>query len=335
MLRLLLESSINPQWLFQRLEYSALSVRQTADVVCNRRNVKNCRSHRSYAYPGRTLSYAGPALLALALCGVWFAGSGSALASEISIVPVGLSLTPSKTTDLITLHNAGSTAVSLQLSAFQWDETPDRKTKLTPSDDVVFFPPIVTVGGKEDRIVRVGSMVPFGLTEKSYRLVAEELPPPRFQPLAAGAPKEVVTRVVVLTRISMPIFLSPPSVTHQESIDGLAVQNGVVVFQVKNTGNAHVLAGAARITGWTADNRALFSTAGSGSGYLLPGEPLQSRIELPNPHCNELQKIAVEVPITEPFGDYDLRTNALKAEIPVSPANCGPGRGSSAAANGP
>src|SRR5208282_2136850 len=213
-----------------------------------------------YAYPSRAFFYAGPALLAVALCGVWFVRPGPALASNISIVPVGLSLTPSKTTDLITLHNADSTAVSVQLSTFRWDQTPDGKIKLTPSDDVVFFPPIVTVGGREDRIVRVGAMVPFGLTEKTYRLIAEELPPPRFQPPPAGSPKEVVSRVVVLTRVSMPIFLSPPSVTHQESIDGLAIQNGGVVFQLKNTGNAHVLAGAARITGWTADNKALFST---------------------------------------------------------------------------
>ena len=328
MLRFLLERSINPLLLIQPLEYSALSVRQMADRARKRRNVKNRRSHRSYAYPG-------PRLLAVALCGLWLAGPGSASASDISIVPIGLSLTPTRTTDLITLHNAGSSAVSMQLSAFQWDETPDGKTKLTPTDDVVFFPPIVTVGPKEDRIVRVGAMVPFGFTEKAYRLIAEELPPPRFEPPAPGAPQQVVTKVVVLTRISMPIFLSPPSAAHQESIDGLAVQNGRVVFQLKNAGNSHVLSGGARITGWTAGNKALFSTAGAVSGYLLAGQPLQGRVELPNPPCNELQKIAVEVPITEPFGDYDLRTSMLRAETPVSPVNCGPERGSRAAANGP
>ena len=91
---------------------------------------------------------------------------GPALASDISIVPVGLSLTPTKPTDLMTLHNKGDTAVSLELSVFQWNEGPDGKTKLTPSDDVVFFPPIVTMGPKEDRIVRVGAMVPFGLPRR-------------------------------------------------------------------------------------------------------------------------------------------------------------------------
>jgi fimbrial chaperone protein len=332
---LLLEPSINPQRLFQRLEYSTLSVRQTTDVVCNRRNVKNRGSHRSYAYPIRALCYALPALLAVALGGVWFVRPGPALASDVSIVPVGLSLTPTRTTDLITLHNKGEAAVSLELSVFQWHESPDGKIKLTPSDDVVFFPPIVTVGPGEDRIVRVGAMVPFGLTEKTYRLIAEELPPPRFQPLPAGAPQKVVTKVVVLTRISMPIFLSAPSPSHAESIDGLAVQNGRLVFELKNNGNTHVLAGAPRISGWTAGNRALFNTASGTSGYLLAGEPLQDHMDLPNAPCSELQKIAVEVPITEPFGDYDLRTNTLKAEIPVSPADCGPARGSTAAANSP
>lgn len=298
--------------------------------------MKNHRSHRSHAYPiPAALCYALPALLAVALGGAWLVMPDSALASDISIVPVGLSLTPTRATDLITLHNRGDTAVSLELSVFQWHQSPDGKIKLTPSDDVVFFPPIVTLQAKEDRIVRVGAMVPFGLTEKTYRLIAEELPPPRFQALPAGAPQKVVTQVVVLTRISMPIFLSPPSPTHQESIDGLAVQNGRLVFELKNSGNTHVLAGAPSVRGWTADNRPLFNSAGGSSGYLLAGEPLQRQLELPNPPCSELQKIAVEVPITEPFGDYDLRTNTLKAEIPVSPADCGPARGSRAAANGP
>jgi len=285
--------------------------------------------------PYQSYARAGLAFLAIALCGVAFAAPGSAWASEISIVPIGLSLSPSKATDLITLHNAGATAASLELSAYRWDQTPDGRIKLTPSEDVVFFPPIVTVGGKEDRIVRVGAMIPFGLTEKTYRLIAEEMPPPHFQPLPAGAPKRVETRVVVLTRVSIPIFLTPPSIVHQEALDGLAVQNGRVVFQVKNGGNEHVLIGSAKITGLTSDNRAVFSKTTRGGNYLLSGEPTQTAIDLPNPPCNQLRKIALEVPITEPFGELDLRSNMLKAEIPVSPANCGPERGPRAAANGP
>ena len=274
------------------------------------------------------------ALFAVSLWQIAGLGWGSARASQVSIVPTGLSLNATKSTDLITLHNEGSAPVSLQLSAYRWDQTPAGTLKLSPTDDVVFFPPIVTVAGKEDRIVRVGAMVPFGTMEKSYRLVAEELPPPHFQALPAAAPQRVETRVVVLTRMSIPIFLSPLAPVHGESLDGLSVQNGRVSFQIKNTGNAHVLAGMARVTGWSAGNRPLVSKDIGVGSYLLPGEPLQDQAELPNPPCNELQKIAVVVEITEPFGDYDLRTNTLKAEVPLGPGNCGPER-RSGAASGP
>ena len=270
-----------------------------------------------------------PVVFFLILWQVAGLGLGSALASEISIVPTGLFLNPTKSTDLITLHNNASTPVSLQLSAYRWDQALNGSPKLTPSDDVVFFPPIVTLAGKEDRIIRVGAMVPFGLTEKSYRLVAEELPPPRFQPPAPGAAQKVETRVVVLTRMSIPVFLSPPGTpVHQESLEGLSVQNGRVSFQVKNTGNAHVLAGSAKITGWSADNRSLISISQESTHgfYLLAGEPLQEQAELANPPCNALRKVAIEVPVTEPFGEYDLKTNTLKAEVPVGPGNCGPER---------
>jgi len=277
------------------------------------------------------------ALFALSLWQIAGLGWGSALASQITISPTGLSLNATKSTDLITLHNETSAPVSMQLSAYRWDQTPEGTPKLTPTDDVVFFPAIVTIGGREDRIVRVGAMVPFGLAEKSYRLIAEELPPPRFQPPAPGAPQKVETRVVVLTRVSIPIFMWPagPQV-HQESLDGLSVQNGRVSFQIKNTGNFHVLAGSAKITGWSADNRSLVSiNQQSAHGfYLLAGEPLQEQAELANPPCNALRKIAVEVPITEPFGEYDLKTNTLKAEVPLGPGSCGPER-RPGAASGP
>ena len=73
------------------------------------------------------LCYALPALLAVALGGVWLVRPDPALASDISIVPVGLSLTPTRTTDLITLHNKGDTAVSLESQRFPMASEPGRE----------------------------------------------------------------------------------------------------------------------------------------------------------------------------------------------------------------
>ena len=255
-------------------------------------------------------------LLAVALS-CW---TGAARA-DFSIIPISVSLTPQKSTDLVTLHNGGTKELRLQLSVYKWDQTPEGKLVLTPTDDVVFYPPIVTVAAKEDRIIRVGTAIPFGFTEQAYRVVAQELPPPA-QPPKPGE-TTVQTKVIVLTKMSIPVFLEPPSFTHADSLAAPVIQNGRLAFKVNNDGNVRVQVGQAIVDGFGNGNKPLFHRKTMRGAYVLAGEHQEYELEVPNPPCGEIQKLSIAVPVTKPFGQYDVKGDTLKAELNVTPDKCG------------
>lgn len=266
-------------------------------------------------------------VLRSALIGVVFLGVLSVLGArtaraDFSIIPVTISLTPEKATELLTLHNPGAQTVRLQLSVYNWDQRPDGQFKLTPTDDLVFYPPIVTIEPREDRIVRVGAAVPFGEAEKTYRVLAEELPPPP-EPAAPGAAKQVRSRVVVLARVYLPVFLLPSAVVHAESITATGIQNGRLSFRLKNDGNLHVIAGGPKVDGFGAGGKLAFHRQTLRGSYLLASEYLDYQFDIPNPECREIHKLAIEVPVTKPVGEFDFEGENLKAELNVTPERCG------------
>lgn len=270
---------------------------------------------------------AGAAFVAALSTG--FAGTARA---DFTIVPISVVLTPQKSTDLITIHNRGSKAVRLQLTGYVWDQTPDGKMKLTATDEVVFYPPLVSVDANEDRIIRVGAAAPFGFVEKTYRLIAEELPPPP-EPLPPGAEKAVMTRVIVLTKVSVPVFMEAPSAVHSDSLAGAELRNGRVSFQIKNNGNTHVTIGMPGVRGFGAGDKNVYTSGNMTRGnYVLPGEAALYQVDIPSKQCSEVRKLVITAPIGKPSGEYDSTGEILRAELSVTPDQCGP---SAAAASRP
>jgi fimbrial chaperone protein len=253
---------------------------------------------------------------------VWFASYGTARA-DFSIIPISVALTPQKATDLLTIHNSGNHQVRLQLNIYKWSQTTEGKPVLTPSDDVVFYPPIVTVDQNEDRIIRVGSAVPFGFVEKTYRVVAEELPPLPEPPKPGETRGQ--TKVLVLTKMSIPVFLEPPSMVHNQAISSASLQNGTLSFQVRNQGNSHMTMSHAWVEGYGSDNKSLFHRSTVRSNYILGGQYQNFSLDLPNPPCSQLRKLSILVPIGLPSGEYDIKSDTLKTDLSVTPDKCGRG----------
>jgi len=223
-----------------------------------------------------------PLWLGLALC-----QAEPAWAANFSITPVRLLFSPNTRSALLTLRNQNPEALRFQLNLFAWDQPPNGEMQLTPTEDLIVFPTLLTLAPGEVRYIRVGPATPFAAVEKTYRLFVEELP-------ALETPIEAPTGIRVLTRMGIPIFLQPTKVVQQGHIESLAVRHGTLSFQVQNTGNVHVVEQAIRVTGLGATADRLFEHQEAGWSVLAGGVRSHA-LELPREACAKIRTLTVEV----------------------------------------
>ena len=165
-------------------------------------------------------------LAGLALC-----QAGQVEAARFSVNPTQVVLTPRVTSALLSLKNESNEPLRFQLSASAWDQSPTGEMILQDTEDVIFFPQLLTLGPGEERKVRVAVGDAAARVEKTYRLFVEELPSPE-QPRTPGV-------VRVLTRMGIPVFVRPPTVQVRGELRDLAFAGGRVTFALGNSGNMH------------------------------------------------------------------------------------------------
>jgi fimbrial chaperone protein len=246
------------------------------------------------------------ALLSLFL-GLVLCQAEPAWSSTFTVTPVRVIFSPATRSALLTLRNQSPEALRFQLSLFAWDQSPNGEMQLTPTEDLVFFPTLLTLAAGEMRHIRVGPATPFASTEKTYRLFVEELPP-----LATS--DRTPAGVRVLTRMGIPIFLQPTHVVQQGRLEGLAVRHGTLSFQVKNTGNVHLVEQRLRVRGFGPTEESLFEHQAAG-WYVLAGGVRAHALELPKEACAKIRALAVEV---------HTEGATFQERVDVPPGACGP-----------
>ena len=93
--------------------------------------------------------------LGLPLCQTTPAG-----AATLTVTPTHVLFSPKTRSALVTLHNQGSEVLRRQLSMFAWDQSPQGEMQITPSEDVVFFPTLLTLAPGDIRHIRIGPATP-------------------------------------------------------------------------------------------------------------------------------------------------------------------------------
>src|SRR6266513_6406857 len=137
--------------------------------------------------------------------------AGTLAASAFQVTPVRVTFSgPSST--LLTLKNESDQPLRFQISSFVWSQDPKGAMQLGPTEDIVFFPALLSLNPGEERKVRVAATVAATDVEKTYRIFFEELPP-LVKPENAGA------QVRILTKMGIPIFVSPGKANIDPSIE--------------------------------------------------------------------------------------------------------------------
>lgn len=232
-------------------------------------------------------------LLGLAVGQTEFLFSGA-----FRVTPVQVRLSSSSASTLLTLTNEGTETSRFQISVFTWAQDVDGKMQLQPTEDIVFFPSLLTLEAGEERKVRLGTTVPFESVEKTYRIFFEELPPLEKDSTPA-------TQIRVLTRMGVPIFLRPEKSQPQAKINMASVHDRKLSFQVANEGNVHFRTASVRVIGMDALGATVFDQQREG-WYVLAGTQRAYDLELPEDRCGQIERLVVraetdlqEIPVVE------------------------------------
>jgi fimbrial chaperone protein len=193
----------------------------------------------------------------------------SALAGSFEVNPIRVELNATTRSVALSVRNSGTTAVVVQTSVSAWSQQ-DGKDVLTPTNEVLISPPVVTIEPEREQIVRVGlRRAPDAQRELSYRIFLTEVPPP---------PQPGFQGLVVALRVGLPLFVQPRQGTAKATLVWNAeVRDGSVHLKLDNQGTGHIQISTVE----------LFSAPGgepvaeySGLAYVLPGQSRDFQLKL-------------------------------------------------------
>jgi fimbrial chaperone protein len=222
--------------------------------------------------------------LALVAAAIGLLGPASrAHAATFTVEPTQIHLSARTTSVLLTLRNDSQETLRFELSAFAWGQSPSGELQLEPTEDVVFFPALLTLGPGESRRVRVGSATTIADREKTYRIFVEELPP--LDRTTGG--------VRVLTKMGIPIFLRPAKETSSATLSGLRQQNGALHFTLSNDGTVHFVPQEIRVRGLAGAATAIDNRLDG--WYVLAGGRREFDMAFPTADCSRITSVIVDV----------------------------------------
>jgi fimbrial chaperone protein len=212
------------------------------------------------------------------ICSIAFSG-------EFRVTPIRLDFDRGAKSGVITIVNEGGEKLNLQMRAFEWSQDAEGKDRYTETNDIIFFPRIMSLDKKEEKILRAGIKIPATTKEKTYRLFIEEIPEPK---------KGEGVNIAIAIRFGVPIFVKPLKEELKGEIEKVDFSKGVLNALIKNRGNTHFIIQSIDIKGRNAKGEESFSKELSG-WYLLSGVSRSYTTTIPEEMCKALSRLDLEV----------------------------------------
>jgi fimbrial chaperone protein len=207
------------------------------------------------------------------------------LAGEWKVSPIRIDLDKNTKSGVVNIVNEGTERLTVQMQAMEWTQNAEGKDVYTETEDIIFFPKVMTVEAKEDRILRAGIKIPAVAKEKTYRLFVEEIPEPK---------KSEGVNVAIAIRFGVPIFVKPLKAEPKGEIQKIELSKGLVAATVKNTGNIHYMINTVNFRGKNDKGEEIFAKDVNG-WYLLSDVSRIYSTEVPREICRDLASIDVQV----------------------------------------
>lgn len=234
---------------------------------------------KSMANPLRSLAVA-------AACCALFA-YGRAMAGDFAVNPIRLELGASARSGVIGVRNESKDKLSFQLQAMEWTQDGTGKDQYADTQDLIFFPKIMSVEPGEEGLIRVGSRNALVPAEKTYRLFIEELPG------VAKTPEGGSAQINVLIRFGAPIFVTPIKPMDTLEISNVELVKGILTILAKNTGNRHQIVQGIQLKGADARGNEVYALTFA-DRYLLAGTTKSYTTSIAADQCAKIVGLVVE-----------------------------------------
>lgn len=239
-------------------------------------------------------------------------GAIAASAATYTVTPVRVELRPGERSALLNLRNDSDKELRFQIAPHEWSQSVDGEANLTPTDNLVVFPALLTLAPGTERKVRIGLTKPLSADrESTFRVIFEELPDPPAS--TSGA------QVQIVTKMSIPVFVQPRELRQSAAVENGRLENGVLRFDVKNAGNTFFI-----VTGVTVTGRKCGETAFSKNlqgWYVLAGSHREYVVPLTVSEQEKIKSIELQV-ATDIRKDNDQLI--LNAVVPGSGCSTSP-----------
>jgi len=206
-------------------------------------------------------------------------------AGEWKVTPIRIELDKNAKSGVVTIVNEGTEKLNVQMKAFEWTQDAEGKDVYTETEDIIFFPKIMTIEKQEERILRAGIKIPAVAKEKTYRLFVEEIPEPK---------KSEGVNIAIAIRFGVPIFVKPLKVEAKGEVQKVELSKAVVSAIVKNTGNVHFMINSVSVRGKNDKGEEIFVKDING-WYLLSDVSRIYSAEVPQEICKDVSTIDVQV----------------------------------------
>lgn len=229
----------------------------------------------------------------------------AARAGDWRVSPIRLDLGRDAKSGAVTVANDSDDRLQVQMKAFEWTQDAEGKDRYEETGEILFFPRMMIIEGKEEKILRAGIRVPAAAKEKTFRLFIEEIPGPRK---AEGA------NVAVAIRFGVPIFVKPLKEEARGEVGPMTMSAGSLLVSVNNTGNVHFVVQSVLVRGRNRAGEEVFSRELSG-WYLLAGVSRGYATTVPPEACGTTAVVEAEVKTDK---------LPLRGRMAVDRSMCGP-----------
>ena len=209
-------------------------------------------------------------------------------ASQFTVNPTRIELSGRATSALVAVRNDGTAPIRLQLKTHAWAQTPEGQMTLSPTDDVVVFPTMVTLAPGEERKIRVAVTATVSDVERTYRVFLEELP---------AAPTDATGAAVqMLTRVGIPVFLQAATPASRAGLSQVGLEKGTLHFQIDNLGNTHIIPSQIRVRAFSATGQPVTDKSADG-WYILGRTTRRYDLVFGSEDCDRIRSLLIEVEV--------------------------------------